>query len=387
MRWWEAGGQAEQVSGGPTGRREDRGRWLTHCGTRTPQQAGRDGEEETSSSAGVMHIHPKGIYPSFHTCHNSDVCLSLLNLETHQVCEGFNDRWTIWKSSTSLGDLRRTTTVCCHSVFHLKVFPHSPVMSPTCKPTPPPPPPSTSASPSTRSTIHRLHSASLSLSFLPHLAVSFCYSHTYARSICFLNRFPSLSLTVPPCLRLSGRSGVIWADVSAELIIPSSCCLPTTSLLPLMCRGLSFSLPLLPLLVTLTASFLSTSFTLSCRPPSFSLSFLPARLRSHPLNSVPLRRPVRKIQPLVHEQSDVVLSAFICVHVLHAMVLTHSIQAVCKWRWRGRRKPGLTTASLWGRSRQEERRTWRTLEPWTDGWAEDGRWQRGNEGLGENGCM
>lgn len=51
-------------------------------------------------------------------------------------------------------------------------------------------------------------------------------------SICSLTTCPFFhSLRSTPLL-LSHRSAVIWTDVSGELIIPSSCCLPTTTLFP-----------------------------------------------------------------------------------------------------------------------------------------------------------
>lgn len=51
-------------------------------------------------------------------------------------------------------------------------------------------------------------------------------------SICSLTTCPFFTPSVPPSLLLSCRSAVIWTDVSGELIIPSSCCLPTTTLFP-----------------------------------------------------------------------------------------------------------------------------------------------------------
>ena len=57
-------------------------------------------------------------------------------------------------------------------------------------------------------------------------------SHVFTVSL-FLNHMSfSLALSVPPSLHLSRRSAVIWTDVSAELIIPSSCCLPNATPFP-----------------------------------------------------------------------------------------------------------------------------------------------------------
>lgn len=68
--------------------------------------------------------------------------------------------------------------------------------------------------------------------FSPKLAVSLCSSHAYSTSIGFLTTCPFLSLSVPPSLHLSRPSALIWTDVSAELIIASSCCLPTATCFP-----------------------------------------------------------------------------------------------------------------------------------------------------------
>lgn len=71
----------------------------------------------------------------------------------------------------------------------------------------------------------------------------FLLSLSHLFRYCFLTTCPFISLSVPPSLHLSHRSVVIWTDVSAELIIPSSCCLPTATLFP---SCVSASLPLLP---------------------------------------------------------------------------------------------------------------------------------------------
>lgn len=151
---------------------------------------------------------------------------------------------------------------------------------------------------------HPCSSLALSASFFLHPAVSLHFSHA-CLSVSQQHAL-SFTLAIPPSLHLSRRSAVICSDVSGELIIPSSCCLPTTTLFPSCvtvapfpsCLCLSLSLPL---------SFPS-SFTISCLLPSPALSSLPLHLHSHPLSYFPEHRHVMKIHPLVHKQSDAVPS-------------------------------------------------------------------------------
>lgn len=136
--------------------------------------------------------------------------------------------------------------------------------------------------------------------------------------VCFLTTCPFISLcpTLPPSvLPLCGDMNwcVSWVDHSLQLL--SANC----NSLSLMCLCLSVSPPLsLSLSLSPPLSF-PPSFTLSCLLPSLSLSFL-LSVSAPTISFISLwDRAVRKIQPLVHKQSNVVLSACACVHVPHAV--------------------------------------------------------------------
>lgn len=102
-------------------------------------------------------------------------------------------------------------------------------------------------------------------------------------SVRFSTTCPFFFKTLHPTLpHLSHRSAVIWTDVSAKLILPSSCCLPTTTHLP-SCVTVTLSpFPYMPLLFTLTASPLSAIFISMVSSPLFfslnSPSLLPPSL-------------------------------------------------------------------------------------------------------------
>lgn len=127
--------------------------------------------------------------------------------------------------------------------------------------------------------------------------------------------FPLYPTLPPSVLPLCGEMkwSVSW------VYHPSSCCLPTATLFP-----------------SCVSAFLSpfpfASFCHSHRPFLFchlSLYHVYSSLfLSHWIHSIsaatlsfisPPDRPVRKIQPLVHMQSGVVLSACVCVRILHTM--------------------------------------------------------------------
>lgn len=143
----------------------------------------------------------------------------------------------------------------------------------------------------------------------PYVALMFLFLDHMSFSFLF---YPTLP---PSVLPLCGEMkwSVSW------VYHPSSCCLPTATLFP-----------------SCVSAFLSpfpfASFCHSHRPSLlFHLSlyhvYSPLFL-SHWIHSIsaatlsfisPTDRPVRKIQPLVHMQSGVVLSACACVRILHTM--------------------------------------------------------------------
>lgn len=116
---------------------------------------------------------------------------------------------------------------------------------------------------------------SFCLSILPLIPLSFhLMSFSLFLHYCFLTTCPFFSLFIQPSLHLSRRSVVIWTDVSAELIIPSSCCLPTATLFP---SCVSVSLPLLPSASPCHSRCLAPFRHLSLLPALW-LSFLPSIL-------------------------------------------------------------------------------------------------------------
>lgn len=162
---------------------------------------------------------------------------------------------------------------------------------------------------------HMLSSMSLpvfALLFLGYCPFMFLLHLSHA---CFKPHVLLFSTVLPSVLPLDGEMSwcVSWADH------PSSCCLPTATRFP-SC-------------VAVFLCFFPSAFACHSHDPSLHLSlyhvcsslFLSHCI--HPMSAPavsfisPKDRPVRKIQPLVHKQPDVVLSAR--VHVLHAILSSH----------------------------------------------------------------
>lgn len=225
-----------------------------------------------------------------------------------------------------------TTTTSCLSVSLSLVFslpPHvlSPIPSSHQSTSSDSPPSFASVLPPSRSTTGLL----LSVSPCPRLPVSTLLSPYVpltlnSTSIHFLTTCPFLSLSVPPSLYLSRRSLVIWTDVSAELIIPSSCCLPATTHFP---SCVAVSLPLcLSLSLSPPLSF-PPSFTLSCLLPSLSPSSLPSLLHSHPLYSFPSETGLSERFSLLSTSSLMLFCLNVCVCVWCTLWCLHIRLCMC----------------------------------------------------------
>lgn len=92
---------------------------------------------------------------------------------------------------------------------------------------------------------------------------------------------PTVPRSVPP----------LRADVSGELIIPSSCCLPTTTLFPSCVTAALSPFPSAsPCHSRCLCPFRLSLYHVYSPPVSLSSHAFPARLRSHPLFYFPLRQ-------------------------------------------------------------------------------------------------